>query len=887
MFVFNRSIQFTVLVGLSFVLALANLAYAEIAPADRLISNQASMSFTDAEGQSRTITSDVVQIRVRQVYRLTLEADNSRLSADNASVQFNHVLTNTGNGADSYTLTVADLVDDNFNFTNIQLFFDDGTGNPGAPINGAIPLDPSEEIRIVVVADIPDDQADGATGRLLLTATSEQDPAAEPATASNTDTVTINSNAIVRINKELRDTNGNIVDSGDPSSGPFTFNLLISNEGAVASGTINLTDVLDEAFDYIEGSATYTATAGGLTDADDDDEGGIAYEFSGNTVEASIASLAVNTSETLSFNVNIEAEAIADIVTNQVTFDYDDGTGTVVNDESNEVPFEVNQVADPDANDVSPDGDPRSNTDAGAANDDEVLIESAAQGETIFFENIITNTGNGSDTFDIELDLAGQSFPANSSFRLLAADGATPLQDSNGNSTPDTGPLEPGESYVVVLRVILPADASGNNGGNGFAIDKTAISDFDPIQRDTVTDRLNEILANSVDLTNDVSVNDGAQPGDNTTGGDGAGAGPEDAFVRQNSANAGDTTTFELYVNNTGAGDDNYALAEPVLPTGWNVLYYLDDGNGVRDAGDTLLDTGKTGTVLAGDNVLVFADVVVPNDADIGEYQVNFSVTSPTTNQQDEIRDSVVVQETHDVTIAPPGNDGTVFPGGQVVYSHTLTNNGNVDEEVFLNVGNSQAGWTTVIYIDNGDGVIGPEDTVLNSSEPLPIGVGEDVTILVEVTAPNDADQGDQNITTITGTYNDGENTLTPVTENTVVSSGDADLDKTQALDADCDGTVETAFAKTLLNPGPNECVAYRITATNNGSVTLSGLVISDTTPAFTSYETCGGACVATSSTGTVATPGQGNSGEISSSFNELPPNGVEILNFTVRLDNE
>lgn len=864
-----------------------NAVHAEIAPADRLISNQASMSFTDAEGQSRTITSDVVQIRVRQVYRLTLEADNSRLSADNASVEFNHVLTNTGNGTDSYILTTADLVDDNFDFTNIQLFLDDGTGNPGAPINGALTLEPGEELRIVVVADIPDNQDDGAIGRLELTATSEQDPAATPVTASNTDTVTINSNAIIRIRKELRDANGNLVSNGDPSSGPYTFNLIIDNQGSVASGTINITDVLDDAFDYLEGSATYTVVAGNLTDADDGDEGGIAYQSDGSTVQASITSLAGNTSQTLAFDVAIVPEALAEIATNQVTFDYDDGTGNIVNDESNEVPFTVNQVATPDANDVSPDGDTRSNTDAGAADDNEVLIETAAQGSTLFFENIITNSGNGSDIFDIELDLAGNTFPVNTAFRLLAADGATPLQDSNGNSTPDTGPLDPGQSYIVVLRVILPSDASGNNGGNGFAIDKTAISDLDPTQRDTVTDRLNEILANRVDLTNDIAVNDGAQPGDNTTNGDGAGAGPEAAFVRQNTTSTGDITTFNLFVNNTGAGDDNYALAEPVLPAGWNVLYYLDDGDGVRNAGDTLLDTGTTGVVPAGDNILVFADVVLPNDADTGEYQVNFSVTSPTTGQQDEIRDSVVVQETHDVTIAPPGNDGTVFPGGQVVYSHTLTNNGNVDEEVLLTVGNSQDGWMTVIYIDNGDGVIGPEDTVLNPGDPLPIGVGEDVTILVEVTAPVDADQGDQNVTTITGTYNDGNNTLTPVTENTVVSSGDADLTKEQALDADCDGTSETTFDQTLLNPGPNECVVYRITATNNGGATLSGLVISDTTPAFTTYETCGGACVATSSTGTVTTPGQGNNGEVSSSFSQLPPNAVEVLTFTVRLDND
>lgn len=884
------ALSWLALLLISFVYA-SMTAMAAVAPADSLISNQASMSFTDAEGNTRTVTSDVVQIRVRQVYRLTLEADNSTFSDDGATVTFNHVLTNTGNGEDSFSLTVADVLGDDFNFDDIRLFVDDGTGNPGAPINGDITLNPGEEIRIVIEVDIPANTDDDRAASLELTATSANDPAADPFTQINTDTVTVTSNAVIDVVKELRDSNGNVVSSGDPGSGPFTFNLILSNDGSIDSGAIDLTDVLDAAFIYQNSSATYTAAPSGLTDAADGDEGGIDYQFgdtSGSgTITVSIDSLAQGATETLAFMVDIDTDAVADIATNQVDFSYDDGTGNVETDRSNEVPFTVNQVGNPEANDTAPDGDPRSNTDAGAAGDDEVLIESAAQGDTIQFENIITNSGNGTDTFDIEVDTLGSTFPANTNFSLLGPDGATPMQDSNGNGTLDTGPLEPGESFIVVLSVSLPNDAAGDNGGNGFAVSKTAISEFDPTQTNTVTDRLNQILANSVDLTNDVSVNDGAQPGDNTTGGDGAGIGPEGDYVRQNTADAGTTTTFNLVVNNTGAGDDNYAFSEPVLPGGWTVTYYLDDGDGIRNDGDTLIDTGKTGSVPAGDDVLVFADVAVPSDAAEAEYQVNFAITSPTTGSSDEIRDSVVVNETHAISITPADNEGTVFPAGQVVYSHTISNDGNVDEEVFLNVANSQAGWETVIYIDDGDGVLGPGDTVLNPGDPLPVGIGEEVTILVEVTAPDDSQQDDQNITTITGSFNDGNDSFGPVTETTTVTSGDADLDKQQALDADCDGTADTTFGDAILNPAPNECVIYQITATNSSTVTLTDLTISDTTPAFTSYETCSGACVATSTTGTLSTPAQGSGGEVSSSFNSLPPNASEVLTFTVRLNNQ
>ena len=86
-------------------------------------------------------------------------------------------------------------------------------------------------------------------------------------------------------------------------------------------------------------------------------------------------------------------------------------------------------------------------------------VASALQGAAVLFSNTLTNTGNGTDRFDITLN--GSTFPAGTSFSLYQSDGVTPLTDSNGNGTPDTGPLAAGASYVVVLRAQLTPSATG------------------------------------------------------------------------------------------------------------------------------------------------------------------------------------------------------------------------------------------------------------------------------------------------------------------------------------------------------------------------------------------------------------------------------------------
>ncbi len=112
-------------------------------------------------------------------------------------------------------------------------------------------------------------------------------------------------------------------------------------------------------------------------------------------------------------------------------------------------------------------------------------ITTADPGQTVFFQNTISNLGNVTDTYDISL--RGSTFPAGSTITLLGSNGVTPLSDSNGNGVPDTGPIMAGGSATVIVRVVLPV---GVAPGGPYRVAKTARSILDIRIADTDDDIL-------------------------------------------------------------------------------------------------------------------------------------------------------------------------------------------------------------------------------------------------------------------------------------------------------------------------------------------------------------------------------------------------------------
>lgn len=78
---------------------------------------------------------------------------------------------------------------------------------------------------------------------------------------------------------------------------------------------------------------------------------------------------------------------------------------------------------------------------------------------------------------------------------------------------------------------------------------------------------------------------------------------------------------------------------------------------------------------------------------------------------------------------------------------------------------------------------------------------------------------------------------LTPIVSMTAIFAGSKDMSiyLYQAIDANCDGKADQAFSMdTDLAVQPQQCVNYKITASNNSNETLNNVVIKGIIPEYT-----------------------------------------------------
>jgi trimeric autotransporter adhesin len=837
-------------------------------PAGTAIGNQASATYTDASNTTRTVTSNIVVAIVQQVSSLTLAQNAARTVSIGSQVTYPLTLTNTGNGSDSFPLSFTQS--GAFNFTSVQFYADangDGIPDNTTPITNTGSLAQDGVFRFVAVGTVPTTAVSGNVNAMVVTATSAFNSAN---TASVTETTTVTAQAVVSVTKSMSTA------AGLPGSGPHTVTLTYNNSGNTAASSVALRDALPAGMTYVAGSGRWSASgATVLTDASNSDPQGsgptITYDFGvtvGNQVTATLSNVAPGQSGTVTFQVTIPAYntvtatgQLAGVVNNTANYSYNDGAANVGPVNSNTFAFTVSPVS--------------------AVTITGQTVASASQGNTVVFTNVVRNNGNATDSFDMAL--LTNSFPAGTSVVMYQADGVTPLLDTNGNNVPDTGPVAPGATYNVVLRVTLPTAASGGP----FSLTKSATSKLDPTKTASTTDTLTSIIASAMDLTNNAALGSGGVLG--------VGAGPEGSAVVTNATNPGTTTRFTLYVNNASAVADTYDLAASTvanfsslsLPAGWTVVF--------RDS--TAAVVTSSGIVNAGTSKLIYADVTVPASypATVAPGQpLYFRSLSPTSGAVDRIFDAVVVNTVRNVQITPD-HTGQVFAGSSVVYQHLLTNNGNVTENagsaVAISLTTTAPGFSAVVYRDaNNNGVIDATDPVINTPSDLgAIAPGATVRVLVRVSAAPGAALGitDTNVVTVTtsGLINGVAAPAVVFSTNaTTVISGNLVLVKEQALDANCDGTPEGSYSNANLSVGttPGACLRYRITVTNIGTSSVSSVVISDSMPAGTTYHAT---VPAATSQGSVSAPASGATGTTAATVGTLAPGAAATLTFGVRIN--
>jgi uncharacterized repeat protein (TIGR01451 family) len=645
--------------------------------------------------------------------------------------------------------------------------------------------------------------------------------------------------------------------------------LTYNNTGNNSATNVTLMDDLPAGMNFVTNSARWSGTGAGtdLTDANNADSQGTApdtiqFDYSVTTpgrVRAVVGRVIPGQSGTVTFQVNIAPGRSSGPINNMVTYSYDPGTGTPLGPfNGNTVQFNVAQMPG-----VSLTGQ---------------TIASVSQGGTAVFTNVVQNTGNGSDTFDITV--TNSTFPPGTTFTLYQSDGNTPLVDSTGNGTPDTGPRAAGASYNVILKAALPTGASGI--GVNYTVQITATSSSSPSTNASANDVLTTVTSSTVDLSNGASG--------------GAGLGPEVAPVVSTAANPGATTRFTLQVANTSAVSDSYnltystnaAFSTATLPAGWSVVF--------RDGSGAIITS--TGLVPSGSNRVVYADVTAGPGAAPGPVSIFFRTVSPTSGATDILHDAVVVNTVRNLSLAPP-NTAQVFPGSAVVYSHLLVNNGNVLEgdgvvsATTLGLANSISGWSSVVYYDaNNSGTVDAGDSVVTnlnfiSAGALGLAPGESIRLLVQVFAPPGAPLGAVNSTTLTATTANGTHlTAAPpavaVNDSSTVISGDVRIVKEQAIDADTNGVPDTVYSTTDITTGalPGKAIRYRITVTNIGAAPATGVRVFDSTPTYTVYTAVAPAATTVGSVVTV--PANGTAGALEFDLGTLNPGASAVITFGV-----
>jgi trimeric autotransporter adhesin len=80
----------------------------------------------------------------------------------------------------------------------------------------------------------------------------------------------------------------------------------------------------------------------------------------------------------------------------------------------------------------------------------------------------------------------------------------------------------------------------------------------------------------------------------------------------------------------------------------------------------------------------------------------------------------------------------------------------------------------------------------------------------------------------------------------------------------------------------PGACIRYRVTITNIGTSDVVSVVLSDATPANTTYSAT---VPAAASQGTVTAPASGAIGTVSASVGTLAPGGSATVSFGVRIN--
>ena len=419
--------------------------------------------------------------------------------------------------------------------------------------------------------------------------------------------------------------------------------------------------------------------------------------------------------------------------------------------------------------------------------------------------------------------------------------GNTGTQDATGVIITET--LPPGSIFSAASSTAGWTETAPGSGVYEFNVGNLAAGSVGNTVTFAVT--VNDPLAAGIDdLVNNVAIADdgtnGADedPSDNTfSESDPIDAAPDYTITKDDgitTASPDDTITYTIVVSNVGDQDGTGIVVSDTFPAGLLVNVSADNGGVVDEVNGTIM--WNLGNLNAGDSVTltVTADVASFVDAGIDDFTNFVAVTDDTTNGPDPNPgdntdgDTDILDAVPDLGISKTDGGASSFAGGTIVYTLNYENFGpqgatGVTLEELLpnnttfNAASSDPGWTEVSP-NTWHYVVGA----------LP--AGQSGSALFAVTVDASPPDGTSQITNNAIIFDDASNGMDAVPPNNfttdttpLVVGGAPDLSVSKS-----DGT----FSVT-----PGEAISYVISYQNIGNADATGIVVTETLPANTTYD--------------------------------------------------
>lgn len=455
--------------------------------AGTVISNQATLDYRDANGNALPrVTSNTVTTVVSQVASVDITPTTVSGSAGNLqTVVYSLPVFNTGNGTDTFNLTVAG-VDPGF---TVQLFRDlngngvlDPADQAAGPVTATTALAPGAVFNLLAVVTTPNAATapNGTSDSFTVTATSQFNTG-----VSDTSTVTTTiSAAVINLTKTSN------VSSATPGT-VVTYTLAFQNTGSSPGTAAVVTDPITAGMTYVPGSIRVNGTP--ITDAGGDDAGDFGASAP-NRITLSLGTIAPGATGTITFQATVNAGVASGTgLQNVATLTYQSG-GQTITETSNPSTVTVTQVAAIDLAPVSP------------------ISNTANPGSQINYALTVTNLSNGPDRVNL---VASDTLGVNPVFYVdtnnngIVDGGDIALTDTNGDGIPDTGLLPAGATINLIVQGTVPAGSSPS-AQDTLTITGTSVTN--PAITDSIT-FTTTVTAPNVTLTKSVSPTGSQPPG--------------------------------------------------------------------------------------------------------------------------------------------------------------------------------------------------------------------------------------------------------------------------------------------------------------------------------------------------------------------------------------